>query len=262
MSILLLATLGLLVGLTIGTLGGGGGLLTVPILIYLLDQTPADATTGSVVIVGIISLAGVLSRLRGHTIDWRTGLILGALGIPAAWAGSLASRSVPNGILLGAFAVLTLTVATLMVFRRRSRANTDRTDGVAPSYVTATPRQAVYVFAAGTMIGFLTGFLGVGGGFLVVPVLTILLGLSMTASIATSLLVLTVTSATSLIARLDQLDLDWSVIGPFAAVAVFGALAGKPLADRLSATALNHGFVALLLLVGGLVGLDSLLATI
>lgn len=276
--------LGLVVGLVIGALGGGGGVLSVPALVYALGQDAHAATTGSIVIVGIISVVGVLSRLRDRTIDWRTGLAFGAVGLPTAWAGSVLNRAVPQPVLLLSFAGLTLAVAALMLVRGgdareepaaatgpagRSVPAEDgpagpdgRTALLVRPHRRALAVRTAKVLAAGSLIGFLTGFLGVGGGFLVVPALVVLLGMGMPAAIGTSLLVLTLNAAGSLAARAGHLQPDWTVLGPFVAVAVLGALAGKLVADRLSAAALNRSFAVLLLLVGGGVGVQSVLALV
>lgn len=284
----LAGALGLVVGLVIGTLGGGGGVLAVPALVYALGQDARTATTGSIVIVGIISAAGVLARLRGRTIDWRTGVGFGIVGVPTAWAGSLLNRAVPQPVLLLSFAALTLAIAVLMLVKGGSSgqqadgaavAETGAAAGAEPAprtpggpgtvgataVLAAPARRSVAhrigrIVAAGSVVGFLTGFLGVGGGFLVVPALTMLMGLSMPAAIGTSLLVLTFNSISSMGARIGHLDLDWAVIGPFAAVAVLGALGGKLVADRMSGAALNRTFAGLLVVVGLFVGVQSLLA--
>lgn len=287
----LAAALGLLVGLVMGTLGGGGGVLAVPALVYALGQDARTATTGSIVIVGLISAVGVLARLRGRTIDWKTGIGFGIVGIPTAWAGSLVNRAVPQPVLLLSFAALTLAIAVLMLVKGQSSAQqtdgavADATDGDVPAtggQVAATGgdtetvgatavrqaavrhrsavRRIAKVVGAGSVVGFLTGFLGVGGGFLVVPALTMLMGLSMPAAIGTSLLVLTFNAISSMGARIGHLDLDWSVIGPFTAVAVLGALGGKLVADRLSGAALNRAFAILLVVVGLFVGVQSVVA--
>lgn len=273
----LAGALGLVVGLVIGTLGGGGGVLAVPALVYALGQDAGAATTGSIVIVGVISAVGLLSRLRDRTVEWRTGVAFGLVGVPTTWAGSLLNRAVPQPVLLLSFSVLTLGIAGLLLVRSRAAARTaspprrdDPACGGGPSSPTGaltapatrrtTSGHVAKVAGAGAVVGFLTGFLGVGGGFLVVPVLTLALGLPMPAAIATSLLVLTCNSVSSLAARIGHLDLDWAVIGPFVGVAVVGALIGKVVADRLSGGVLTRAFAVLLIAVGGFVGVESLLA--
>ncbi|MBC3193426.1 sulfite exporter TauE/SafE family protein [Pseudonocardia sp. C8] len=265
--------LGLVVGLVIGTLGGGGGVLAVPALVYALGQDGRTATTGSIVVVGIISVVGVLARLRERTIDWRTGIAFGASGVPTAWAGTLLNRNVSQSVLLLSFSVLTVAVAVLMLFRSRSATGPGPEPGPpgpggaggSGTVTDAPPRRrtavvrALRVGSAGAVVGFLAGFLGVGGGFLVVPALVVVLGMPMPAAIGTSLLVLTLNAVSSLAARAGDLEVDWRVLGPFVAVAVLGAMAGKLAGNRLSSASLHRGFALLLLLVGGAVGVESAL---
>ena len=109
------AALGLLIGVVLGGLGGGGGVLTVPALVYLLDQPAQDATTSSVVVVGISAVAGVLARARSGSVDWRTALEFGLAGVPAALLGTLLNRHVAEPVLLLSFAATTLVAAALML---------------------------------------------------------------------------------------------------------------------------------------------------
>jgi uncharacterized membrane protein YfcA len=262
------AALGLLVGLVVGGLGGGGGVLTVPALVYLLGQTAQDATTGSIVIVGITAVAGTLTRLRGG-IDWRTGLIFGVLGIPAAYLGTHLNQHVAPPVLLLAFAATTLLAATAMLLDTRRcdepepRSAPTATTGT--SVLTALParhrlRTAVTVAGWALAIGFLTGFLGVGGGFLVVPALVIALRMPITRAVGTSLLIIALNAVSSLVPRLDTAMFDWQVIIPFTVAAVLGSIAAKPLADRLSGTTLARAFAVLLIAVGAFVAVESVLA--
>lgn len=279
MTTVLAVALGLVVGLVIGTLGGGGGVLAVPALVYALGQDASTATTSSIVIVGVISIVGALARARGQSLRWRTGIAFGVIGIPAAWAGTLLNRAVPEPVLLLSFAALTIAVAALMLAKGRNDAVDDPASGDAESSPTGgsgtslavaeragarTSRAAmvVKVVVSATVVGFLTGFLGVGGGFLVVPALTLVLAMDMSAAIGTSLLVIGLNSISSLAARLDHLQLDWSVILPFTVLAIVGALAGKLVADRLSSATLNRGFAGLLVAVGVFVGIESLVSIV
>ncbi|TQM11058.1 sulfite exporter TauE/SafE family protein [Pseudonocardia kunmingensis] len=272
----LAGVLGLAVGLAIGTFGGGGGVLAVPALVYALGQDARTATTGSIIIVGLVSAAGLLARLRARAINWRTGVAFGIVGVPTAWAGSLANRAVPQPVLLLTFATLTLLVAVLMLVRTRSSRTRDGLDPESPTEGSGTAGaiavlataastrtrvvRAVRVITSGAVVGFLTGFLGVGGGFLVVPALAMMLGLPMPLAIGTSLLVITINSVSSLVVRTGHQQLDWAVVLPFAAVAIAGALAGKLTADRMSSAGLSRAFAVLLLLVGGFVGIESALS--
>lgn len=266
------AGLGLLVGLVVGGLGGGGGVLTLPALVYLLGQTAQDATTGSIVIVGITAVAGTLTRLRGG-IDWRTGLAFGALGIPAAHLGTRLNEHVAPPVLLLAFAAIALLAALAMLLDtlRPDEPEPDPPpvpgSGAGTSLLTAPVapprhrlRTAVTIAVCGVAVGFLTGFLGVGGGFLVVPALVIALRMPITLAVGTSLLIILLNSVSSFASRLGAVSLDWTVILPFAAAAVLGTIAAKPLAARLSGTALTRGFAVLLVAVGVFVAVQSVLA--
>ena len=263
--------LGLVVGAVVGGLGGGGGVLTVPALVHVLGQDARDATTSSVVIVGITAAAGAVARARGGGIDRRTGTALGAVGIPASYLGTLLNRHVGQPVLLLAFAALTLVAATAMLLDARSPSGPDSdapaTGGRGSALGTRRRadraqllRTLVAIVLCGAAVGFLTGFLGVGGGFLVVPALVIALRMPMGLAIGTSLLVIALNSVSAFASRLGDLHLDWQVVAPFTLAAVAGTLVGRRVADRLSSAVLTRAFAALLVAVGLLVGVQSLIA--
>jgi uncharacterized protein len=275
--------LGLIIGTVVGGLGGGGGVLTIPVLVYVLGQSAQDATTGSVVIVGVTALAGLAARARRGGIDWRTGFAFGVAGVPAAYVGTLLNQHVSHQALMLAFAVLAVVAAAGMfvdAWRRRctladgsaAPAPPAAVDGTSrPSAVRTLTRPApteahrrlsriVRVVVCGAGVGFVTGFLGVGGGFLVVPALVVVLGTPMVGAVGTSLLILVVNAAASVGARLGDINLDWRVIVPFTVAAVVGTLAGKRLADRFSGLALTVGFAAVLVVVGLGVAAESLMS--
>lgn len=263
--------LGLVMGGVVGGLGGGGGVLTVPALVYVLGQSAQDATTGSVVVVGITAAVGVATRIRGGGVDRRTGIALGAVGIPAAYLGTLVNRQVGQPVLLLAFAALTLVAATAMLLDGRGpdrpRVADDGPAGGsgAPTTAVDTRRRALLatvavVAACGAVIGFLTGFLGVGGGFLVVPALVIVLRMPMASAVGTSLLVIVLNSVSSVVSRWGDMHLDWHVMGPFTLAAVVGTLLGKRVADTLSGAALTTSFAVMLVTVGIVVGVRSVIA--
>jgi len=268
------AALGLVIGLVIGGLGGGGGALTVPALVCLLGLTAQDATTSSVLIVGISSLAGAAVRIRD--VRWRTGLSFAAVGVPAAYLGSVLNHRVGEPVVLVTFAVVTVVAAVAMLVESRTAGGTEEcveTPGPVPppgragTIVAARPsverrRMLVRigtVVGCGAAVGFLTGFLGVGGGFLVLPVLVIALRLPVTAAIGPSLLIMVLNAAAALASRSGDLAVDWAVVVPFTLASVVGTLLGRRVADRLSGTALTRTFAVLLLLVGIFVGAESLL---
>jgi uncharacterized protein len=298
--IALAALLGLVIGAVIGGFGGGGGVLTVPVLVYVLGQSAQDATTASVVIVGISAAVGVLARARTGGVDWRTGVVFGVVGIPAAWLGTVLNHRVSQPTLMLAFAGLTLVAAAAMLLHARStrpatqhadedttphhdrgggsvadeshdapRASASDTGAGGRSVTVLTSRRdasagpflatAAKIALGGAAVGFLTGFLGVGGGFLVVPVLVIMLRMPMTLGIGTSLLIIALNSVSSVVSRIGVAHVDWRIVVPFTLAGVAGTFAGKRLADRRSGRALGIGFAWLLVAVGLFVGVQSLL---
>ncbi|GAY10965.1 sulfite exporter TauE/SafE family protein [Pseudonocardia sp. N23] len=273
----LAAALGLVMGVVIGGLGGGGGVLTVPALVYVLGQNAQDATTSSLIIVGITAAVGAAARIKGRGVDWRNGIALGVIGIPAAYLGTLLNHHVSQPVLLLAFAALTIVAAAAMLLNARREpdpdTDTEDTTSVSPSSPGATAtalrkrpaRSALLltageVVACGAAVGFLTGFLGVGGGFLVVPALVIVLRMPMALAVGTSLLVIVLNSISSMVSRFGVTHLDWHVIAPFTIAAVLGTLLGKRVADRLSGATLTKSFAGMLVAVGIFVGIQSLIA--
>jgi uncharacterized protein len=269
--------LGLLVGAVIGALGGGGSVLTVPLLVFALGLTAQEATTGSLIIVGLTAAVASVSHARSGGTRWATGLLLAAAGVPASLLGTHLNSRVDQGVLLLAFAGLMLVSAAGMVLRSAHEhdgphqpARTPRppagtgtatTTAVRPSgTVRATPG-AVRLVVAGLVLGFLTGFLGVGGGFLAVPVLVLALDLTMPTAVGTSLLVIALNSAVSLAARAGAGGhVPWEVVAPFTGAAIGGSLLGRRIAVRLPTTALTRAFAVLLVVVALYVGARALLS--
>lgn len=261
MSLLAAVVAGALIGLSLGALGGGGSILAVPVLLAL-GQSPVQATTGSLVVVGITSLAGVVTARRARNVLLARGVAFGAVAIAGAVAGARASAAVPEPVLLAAFAALMLVVAGLMVARqvraRRSSgagASTDdpRLDDpivtFSPTFMCQCPR-ALKVLVTATAVGLLTGFLGVGGGFLVVPALTLALALPMRYAAGTSLVVITITSASALLTRAGTgVAPDWWLVAALTVTAVAGSVAGVRLAARTDTRRLSAAFTGLVILV-------------
>ncbi|MGW1405635.1 sulfite exporter TauE/SafE family protein [Streptomyces sp. NPDC002403] len=241
---------GAVVGLALGGLGGGGSVLAVPALIYLLGFDPAAATTAGLLIVIATSLTGLVAHAREGRVRWRTGGLFAAAGIiPAAVAGALSVR-VPAGVLTAGFAVLAL-VASVRMLRPKGGPSPQAPDGAG-----APPAGRVARTGAG--LGAVTGFLGVGGGFLVVPALVTVVAVPMTAAVGTSLLVITVNSMAALVTRLaTPTALDWATIAPFTATAVLGAWDGQRLAAKVSTAALQRIFGAVLLAVAAFMLVDA-----
>jgi uncharacterized protein len=247
---------GLLIGLSLGALGGGGSILTVPALVYLLGQDTRSATTGSLLIVGLTALAGMAAHHRAGRVRVSAGIVFGVLGIAGSYVGSLLSAKVAPDVLLAAFSLLMLIVAAVMFARSRREAGVSRSaedEGpiirLRPSFICVCPR-AAKVLVVATAVGLLTGFFGVGGGFVVVPALVLTLGFPMPVAVGTSLLVMSINSASALVERLGHgLALDWVLIGYFTAAAIIGSLLGGLVTSRVHPQRLTRVFALLLVVV-------------
>lgn len=265
MTALLVVLAGVLIGLSLGTLGGGGAILAVPALVYLLGQDAQEATAGSLVIVGTTSVLALVPHARRGHVRFGQGALFGALGIAGSIIGSRANTLIRPELLLVLFAGLLLVVGILML--RRSR-RVVPSGAVAPQGHPTVGRPAVRVswryvlrlVLTATAVGLLTGFFGVGGGFALVPALVLALSFPMPVAVGTSLLVIAINSATALAARGQAvLSLDWPVIAGFSAVAVVASLLGARLAGRLPERRLTAAFALLLLAVAVFMGTNALL---
>lgn len=281
MTIALALIFGVIIGVSLGALGGGGSILTVPVLVYVIGESARGATTASLVIVGITALVGALGHARSGNVRWGAGLTFGIIGVAASYLGTALNRQVSPNALLLAFAALMLIAAAAMLRRtRQSDTPTDESPtadrsceksgdeaGSVATAVTArlahspttkiTTQVAVKVLLASLIVGFLTGFLGVGGGFIIVPALVIALDFTMPVAVGTSLLVIALNSIAALGARSGNESFHWAVIVPFTAAAIIGSLVGKRVADKVSGTTLSRAFAGLLIAVAIYVAIRS-----
>ncbi|MEV5106846.1 TSUP family transporter [Streptomyces massasporeus] len=249
MSALILALVaGAVVGLALGALGGGGSVLAVPALIYLLGFTPAAATTAALIIVTATSLTALYAHARAGNVRWKAGALFAAAGLlPAAAAGAAAAR-LPEPVLTAAFAAVAALAAVTML-RSGGPAAGPGADGVRPARAAGT----------GAGLGALTGLLGVGGGFLAVPALVTVLAYEMQAAVGTSLLVISANSLASLTTRgATTAGIDWAVTGPFTGAAILGAWDGKRLAAKVTGGLLRRAFAVALLAVAAVMLVDAL----
>lgn len=276
MTLLLAVVAGALIGLSLGALGGGGSILAVPVLVYLLGQDAGQATTGSLVVVGVTSLIGAVTAHRAGNVMLGRGVAFGVVAIGGAAAGAKASAHVSDAVLLAAFAALMLLVGGLMALRQlRHARSSDR-----PGATEGSPRRrpalddpiisfregfmcdcprAVKVLVTATAVGLVTGFLGVGGGFLVVPALVLALALPMTYAAGTSLVVITLTSAAALAVRAGVgATPDWALVAALTVASAAGGVAGARLADRTDTSRLSAAFTVLVLGVAVYTGSQAL----
>lgn len=219
-------------------------MLAVPVLVYLVGESVQDATTESLLIVGLTAYVGALAHARSGRVDARVGLAFGATTALGALAGTALNRAASGGAILSLFSVV-LLVAAYAMFRGRPHTGGRR-------------RGPVLIAVAGTGVGVLTGFFGVGGGFAIVPALTLLLGLSLPLAIGTSLLVIGLTSTVAFTAHVATGGVDLVISLPFAATAIAGALLGTRLGARVSSAKLTVGFAFLLVAVAVLLLVEQL----
>ncbi|PWK65177.1 hypothetical protein BCL76_113164 [Streptomyces sp. CG 926] len=246
MSALVLALFaGAVVGLALGALGGGGSVLAVPALIYLLGFTPAAATTASLIIVTSTSASSLYSHATSGNVRWKTGALFAAAGILPAVAAAALSARLPGQLLTAAFAAVAV-LAALRMLKSPTHENEVR------------PVSPVRAAGAGAGLGAVTGFLGVGGGFLAVPALVGVLGLRMRVAVGTSLLVITVNSLAALTVRTGSAaPVDWAVVAPFTGAAILAAWDGKRLAAAIKGPTLQRIFAVVLLCVAAFMLTDA-----
>lgn len=226
--------------MSLGLLGGGGSILTVPVLVYVLGYPVKTAIPMSLVVVGITSLLAAAGHARAGMVHWRAAVAFGPPAVVGALAGAQLGLRVPAGLQLGLFAVIMMLAAGAMWAGPQRWAG-----GAAPA-----PRPLGRVGLLGAAVGVLTGLVGVGGGFLYVPVLVLLAGLEMKPAVGTSLLLIVLSSAAGFARYAGSVALDWGVIATFTGLAFLGALAGTRLGRSASPGALRRGFALLLLVMG------------
>ena len=231
------------IGISLGLLGSGGSILTVPVLVYLFGQDEKVAIAGSLFVVGSIAFAGSLQFIRSHLIHWRSVLVFGVPGIIGTYIGAFISAYVPGPVQLVLFAIVMLLAAILML-RPIKLQNSDR-----------AARASWKIAADGLTVGLLTGLVGVGGGFLIVPALVLLGGLGMHQAVATSLVIITLKSMSGFIKYLDVLEqqslaLDWQILGLVTILGIAGSFAGRHIGNRVPQDRLRKGFGYFLIAMG------------
>lgn len=265
--------LAILVGITIGLFGGGGAILMVPILSYIAGWPTQDSITGSLFIVGITSLFSTFlharptkeQRERGHkkgNVRWGTGVVFGGLAMLGAFAGGQLTALLPGIVVMTIFAIVMIASGIGMVRGRKPSAPAAprATDGKAtPSSVgTAatlplTRAQKVKIVLAALGIGVISGLVGAGGGFLVVPALALLVGFTMPAAVGTSLLVVSMQSASGFLSHILHVDVDWQALGSLTGLAMAGTILGTLLGSHIPAAKLKRAFGVFVLLMAAVV---------
>lgn len=240
LTLVLTLLLSVLIGLSLGLLGGGGSILTVPILTYVAGMNPKEAIAASLFVVGATSAVSAVTHARKKRVKWRTGLVFGAAGMAGAFGGGLLGGHIPGTILMITFALM-MVATSLAMIRGRKDHTTAAHDGELP---------ALKVILEGLVVGLVTGLVGAGGGFLVVPALALLGGLSMPVAVGTSLVVIAMKSFAGLGGYLTTVTLDWALVGGVTAAAILGSFLGARLAGHIPETALRKGFGVFVLAMG------------
>lgn len=223
--------LSLLIGVALGLLGGGGSILTVPILTYVVGMDTKVAIASSLFVVAVTSATGAIAHARAGRVRWRTGIIFGTAGMAGAYFGGRLAKYIPGHVLMVLFALMMLATAIAMLRGRRS-----------PTGPVAVELPVLKVILEGIVVGIVTGIVGAGGGFLVVPALVLLGGLGMETAVGTSLVVISMKSFAGFAGHLKHVDIDWKLTLMVTAAAVIGSFGGGALAGKVSPTALRRGF--------------------
>ena len=247
---------GLAIGVALGTLGGGGSVLAVPVLVYVLDLTVPEATTASLAVVAAGAVVGAATHARAGRVCWRHAGWFTAAGLPGIVLGTLAADAASGAVVLGGFAVIMLAAAQ-STWRKASESSDDR---AAPSGAACPPLRLPRDVLAGAAVGFVTGFFGVGGGFLIVPTLAIALAFTLRTAIGTSLAIITATSVLGFVVHVAAgRPVEAGVTGAMAAACAVGALAGATLGGHVPQRQLGRAFAALTVAVAAYVLVSAVL---
>lgn len=231
-------SLALLVGISLGLLGGGGSILTVPILRYALGMEGHSAIATSLLVVGTTSLAGLVAHARKGCVQWRTGFLFGAAGVMGAFLAGRVAHRLPASLMLLAFGVLMFATAIAMLRPQRTLDQRGAEGGHQPP----TQLPVSKILGAGLIFGSVTGLLGAGGGFLVVPALALLGRLPIASAIGTSLLVIALNSFAGFAGYYGHVAIDAPLAFGISSAAIVGSFGGALLASRLSSHILRQGF--------------------
>ncbi len=243
----LVVILAVFVGLSLGLLGGGGSTLAVPLFLFAARLPEKAAILASLVVVSITSAVAAVGHLRAGQLDWRSGLRFAPLAMLGAYLGGRVAEFVPGPVLIGLFSLMMLATAVAMWRGPTSEAPANRRGS-----------GSWLVVPVGISVGFLTGLVGAGGGFLVVPALTLLLGLPMRRAIGTSLFVIAANSTSALVGYASHAVIDLRLVGAAALAACLGAVLGAHGASRLRTELLRRGFAVLVLVMGSTLLISAL----
>jgi uncharacterized membrane protein YfcA len=245
--------LGFGIGLSLGLLGGGGSILTVPALVYLVGQAPGAAVTTSLAIVGANSVLGAAFHQRQGTLNWKVAILFGGAGMIVAYLAAGLSKLFSPAALLVAFALLMIVVGSMMIMT--GRRSPEKEAGEVQNQMT---RGLPVIVGGGAGVGLLTGILGVGGGFLIVPALVMLVGLPMYQAVGTSLVIIAANSFAGLLGHLHNGNMDGTLTFIFVIAGLAGTFAGARLASRVPSGRLKQVFAVFVILLAIFLMVDNL----
>ena len=237
--------LAILIGLALGVLGGGGSILTVPIFVYVLGLGAKEAIAMSLAVVGATSLFGAVGHWRAGNVNLRVAAIFGTVAMAGTYLGARLAVFFTGAAQLTLFALVML-VAAFFMFRPKPLPI------LAPGE-RATPMSLPLIVVEGVAVGVLTGLVGVGGGFLIVPALVLLGKVPMKEAVGTSLLVIAMKSAAGFAGYLGQVPIDWGFMALFTGLSILGILLGTHLVRFVPQHALQRAFAMFLIVMGGLI---------
>lgn len=235
--------LSLLIGLSLGLLGGGGSILTVPVLHYVFGASTHDAIAMSLIVVGVTSAVALVPHARARRVRWRIGAAFGVASMLSAFAGGRLGAGIPEPVLIAAFALVMLVAGLAMLVRARSPLVACESTDISVGRV----------IASGVGVGLVTGLLGAGGGFVIVPVLTLVGGLAIREAVATSLFVIMLNSAAGFAGAVSHASIDVTLVLAVGGIAIAGSVGGARLGRRLSAQHLQRAFGWFVLVVGAVI---------
>lgn len=246
---------GAVIGTLLGLLGGGGSILAVPALVYVIHLDIAQAIPISLIVVAAASAVGAIPKLRARQVEWRLAAVFVVAGIPATFVGTAIGRHLPQPALLIGFAAV-MVIAGLQMLRDNADTGTACTVGDSGiNWRRCAPRSV----PAGLVVGLLTGLFGVGGGFLIIPALVLMLGVDMSVAIGTSLVIIVANSLAGLVAHLGDAGIDWSITAAFVGAAMITSLIAGHFGTTLDTSRLQRWFAYLVFVVAAYVVVDTFL---
>lgn len=254
MNIAVALALGAVIGVLLGLLGGGGSILAVPALVYVLGLGIEQAIPMSLIVVGTASAVGALPKIRVRQVQWRLAAIFAAAGIPATFLGTAIGKHLPQPALLIGFAVVMVAAGIRMLRENGGTGTACKVGDSGINWRRCAPRS----IPAGFLVGLLTGLFGVGGGFLIIPALVLMLGVEMPIAIGTSLLIIVANSAAGVVSHLTGGNIDWAITAAFVGTAILGSLIAGHLGIKLDTRRLQHWFAYLVFAVAAYVLVDTI----